>query len=406
MAHSEMICKSRPIYQSTPLSFLEQYAAPVVDLYSSTDCNPLLSLIGDSETKYIDIEIYAMADKDVRDAIRAALKRGVRVRIVKEPAPNGESCRVFPNYKPAHALPPQEAYHKTSPKDPSDCADQQALVHDIEVYAKNGSAYVPYNKPAFCLNPDMSCFEHGKIAIINGAVALISTGNFDSTSFCNLKYDPERCNRDYTMVTSVPEVVRTLAAVFERDLKGKSYDLADLLAKVGSPKVTVSPRSIDQLITFIKSAKKSIRIQAQYLKEPRINEALQSMAKKVRVMVNAASPCSFGKPSDSDKKKFTQIYTAFDAAGIVSRMFTDRQTIGGRPGYMHAKAIVVDDERAWVGSINGSTPSVSNNREFGVIFNDAGAVQKLVKQMQEDFTSPNSESWREGLACLKDTPRH
>jgi len=86
-------------------------------------------------------------------------------------------------------------------------------------------------------------------------------------------------------------------------------------------------------------------------------------------------------------------------------MFTDLQKVGGMPGYMHAKAIVIDEKRAWVGSINGSTTAVNKNREFGVFFDDTAAVRKLIAQMQEDFTSPNSESWHEGLMCAKDTPR-
>jgi phosphatidylserine/phosphatidylglycerophosphate/cardiolipin synthase-like enzyme len=329
------------------------------------------------------------------------------VRIVKEPVPLGEGCQLFPKY-----IINRNSKDVMPVKDPADCADEQALVRDVEAAAAKGSAYVPFNKKEFCTKPYTYCFEHGKIAVVNDRVALVSTGNFDSTNLCNLKYNPDRCNRAYTVVTSVPEVVGTLGAVFKNDLKGKYYDLAELLKSVGSPKVTVSPFSLDQLSAFIDSAKESIRIQNQYLKEPEINKALIRAAgrkgpngKKVRIMVNVASPCSFGKPQGHEATSFATIYRSFDAGGISSRMFTDLQKIGGMPGYLHAKAIVVDDKRAWVGSINGSTTAVNKNREFGVFFDDTVAVRKLIGQMQEDFTSPNSESWQEGLMCTKDTPR-
>ena len=357
-----------------------------VDIYFSTDPSPLLQMISGAQ-KSLAIEIYTMGDKDVRAAIRTALAKGIQVRIVKDPTPLGETCFLF---------------SATTAKDSEDCKDQQALVREVQATADHGGAYVPFNKSVLCANPAQKCFEHGKMAIVDGATLLVSTGNFDSTNLCDIQYNPSHCNRDYNLVTHDSQMIDTLSAVFENDLKGERYDLAGLLAQAGSPAVTVSPFSLEPLVNFIHSAKTRIRVQEQYLHEPTINAALQNAAQQnIQVQVDVASPCSFGKPSDKEAAAFSKIYQAFDAAGVASRMFTARQKVGGKPGYLHAKAIVVDEERAWVGSVNGSTTSVSNNREFGIFFNDPLSVRRLIGQMEADFTSPDSESWQEGLQCAE-----
>jgi hypothetical protein len=126
--------------------------------------------------------------------------------------------------------------------------------------------------------------------------------------------------------------------------------------------------------------------------------------------VNIASLCAFGPPKpDSLDLKFPNsvgsILTAFDKAGIQTRMFSGAQSIGGKIGYLHAKAIVVDDKYAWVGSTNGSSPAVNANREFGLFFSDPRMVNALLGYMRYDFMDPRGETWQESAQCLRDPPR-
>jgi phosphatidylserine/phosphatidylglycerophosphate/cardiolipin synthase-like enzyme len=78
--------------------------------------------------------------------------------------------------------------------------------------------------------------------------------------------------------------------------------------------------------------------------------------------------------------------------------------VKNKSGYLHAKAIVVDRARAWVGSVNGSTTSIENNREFGIMLNAASEVSKLEAYINADFSHPDSETWQESLLCKKDPP--
>src|SRR5208283_1682371 len=113
---------------------------------------------------------------------------------------------------------------------------------------------------------------------------------------------------------------------------------------------------------FIDSANTSIDIETQYLKDPDLNEAIVRAAKKgVKVNVTVASVCAFGKPSTSEAAATQRIYSAFDEAGISTSMFNSSNKINGKKGYLHAKTMIVDGNRAWMGSENGSSESLTQN---------------------------------------------
>jgi len=142
------------------------------------------------------------------------------------------------------------------------------------------------------------------------------------------------------------------------------------------------------------------------LKNPEMNNELIAASKRgVKVYVIVSSVCAFGDPSKSDPNEITQwnqTYSAFDNAGINTRVFTKQMLIDGIGGYLHAKTIVVDQSRAWVGSVNGSTQALTSNREFGLFFNESDQVTKLSQDMSADFDSSNAETWQESAACAKD----
>ena len=52
---------------------------------------------------------------------------------------------------------------------------------------------------------------------------------------------------------------------------------------------------------------------------------------------------------------------------------------------MHAKIIVVDGVKAFVGSENISTQSLDQNRELGIIVSDTTILNKLQSTFQTDW---------------------
>ncbi|HTL13151.1 MAG TPA: phospholipase D-like domain-containing protein [Bdellovibrionota bacterium] len=362
-------------------------AATAGDLfYESGTGHPILGMIQHASAS-IDLEIYSMNDPRVDTAIRAAVKRGVEVRIIQEPHPVGSTCSIFD---------PAKHRKKDDPGTPDpeilDCQRGHALVEYVNAH---GGQYVPFPKDLCTIS---NCLQHGKLAIFDGETAMISSGNLDKSSLCDLAEKPDNCDRDYNIVTQDPDVLDSLHTVFENDLASTPTDLGGL-----DNRLTVSPESLEPITAFIASAKTSLQIETQYLEDPTMNQAIIDAAKRgVKVSLMVASACSFGKPSSSTMKKWNRIYLAFDAAGATSRAFDGAMQVGGIKGYLHAKAIIVDGKRAWVGSVNGSTQSLTRNREFGIFLNDPALVRSLNAFVAGDFDDSRAESWQDSLLCKND----
>ncbi|MBL7717103.1 MAG: hypothetical protein JNL01_16690 [Bdellovibrionales bacterium] len=352
----------------------------------NSQSNSLLDMI-DATKSTLDIEIYEMSSVTVRNAVYAAQKRGVSVRIIYEPKPVGSSCDIVGGVSGA-----------VQSKDPN-CMATVSFLKQVE---KNGGQTVPFNKK-LCGTATTSCFQHGKIVISDKKVALVSTGNFNSSNLCLSLEKPSKCNRDYSVVVDDSEILAGLQSFFDQDFAAAPFDPKSLLTPKLAQKMTVSPISKQALIDMIQSAKTSVEVQNQYLRDPDLNQALIDVATRgVKVQLMVVSACNFGKPTAKDTQQFNSIYGAFAQAGIDARFFTKKIQVNGYPGYMHAKAIVVDGKYGWVGSINGSTTSLDSNREYGVFFDEATWVQSLQGQMASDFTHQMSANLQESLTCVKD----
>ena len=55
--------------------------------------------------------------------------------------------------------------------------------------------------------------------------------------------------------------------------------------------------------------------------------------------------------------------------------------------YVHAKSLVADGARAYVGSENFTQNSLTNNRELGIIFSSAPEVNKVLTTTHGDFAN-------------------
>ncbi len=354
------------------------------EVFENASSTPILSLIRGAK-KSIEIEIYEMGNKQVLNELQLAMDRGVSLRIIQEGTPVGNSCHIFE--------PVQIEEDET-------CQNLKSFLGKVKA---KGGTYVPFAHDQLCGENKKNCFEHGKMIIIDQARVLISTGNFNLSNLCFSDENPKNCNRDFSVVSSDPAVVQTLGKIFEQDLKQNASELPSLLSSDAARKLTVSPFSFPPIKAFIQSARKTLQIENQYLNDPEMNQAiLDAAAKGVKVQILVASACSFGKPKAGDVNRWNQVYGTFDQTGIQSRIFDRQMKVRGASGYLHAKVMIADGERAWVGSVNGSGTAIRSNREFGVFISDFQEVQKLVSYFEQDFKDPNGESWQESLLCEKD----
>jgi cardiolipin synthase len=337
-----------------------------------------------SAKRSLDVEIYMIWDKDIHAAVDQALDRGIRVRILVDEEASRD-CKLL--------SPPK-------PNEDSNCLELRSLFRKISA---QGGSVARFAKDELCGVKGKFCHQHGKMVIVDETYALISSGNFNPPNLCNKRQKLKRCNRDYSYVTYDPKILGMLQEIFAKDLSGLAYDLGPILANDREGKLTVSPLSSTPILQAIQSAQKIVQVENQYLQDPEMNRALMAAAQRgVKVEVTTSSACAFGRPNQQEREKITKIYSEFDAAGISSRMFTRSMKVGDLPGYLHAKALLIDQKLGWVGSINGSFTAFQLNREFGVFFRDLKEIAELEQFLIQDHLHAKSVSWQEALECLNE----
>jgi phosphatidylserine/phosphatidylglycerophosphate/cardiolipin synthase-like enzyme len=355
---------------------------PEPGVYSNATESPLLDLI-DSSKETLDVEIYEIREPVVHAALRRALSRDVAVRVIVEPSTVGGDCKL--------------AFQNDGKLGGENCGVYLDALADLQAA---GAEIKPFPK-TLCGGDAKTCVEHGKLVVADGKTALVSTGNFNASNLCSLTPKASRCNRDFSVIVDDEPSVRALAAVFAHDFTAESYDVNAVLAQFPGHRLTVSPVSAPELFAFLGEAKSSLALQAQYLKDPSLNEVLTEIAQSgVQVRATVASACSFGPMTEKESAKVAGTMQPLVDAGIDVKMFTTRNVIAGKQAYMHSKVFVVDRAKAWVGSTNGSRQAIYANREFGVFLEDPKDVEKLLAVVDADHDSEANEELADNLNCL------
>jgi phosphatidylserine/phosphatidylglycerophosphate/cardiolipin synthase-like enzyme len=271
--------------------------------------------------KSVWLELYILTDTNVIHALEDVANSGLDVRVMLEPHPFGGG--VYPS-KTLDEL--QAAGVKTED-----------------------------TSPAFPLT-------HEKGMIIDGRTAYTMTSNLSRSA---LGGSSGATNREYGIIDSNPQDVQAVAAIFSADWNHTTAQYSDANLVV-SP---VNSRSI--LTALIGSAHLSLLIETEEMEDSSIESALVSSAQH-GVTVEIIMPSSSSLSSSS-----TQGIATLKSGGIQVR--EDSRL------YMHAKIIVVDGVRAFVGSENFSSQSLDQNRELGIIVADSGVLSKLNSTFQGDW---------------------
>jgi phosphatidylserine/phosphatidylglycerophosphate/cardiolipin synthase-like enzyme len=133
-----------------------------------------------------------------------------------------------------------------------------------------------------------------------------------------------------------------------------------------------SPGSEPALLDLIGGAKKSLYIYNEEMADMNIVKALIDAAQRgVAVYVDMTG-------SSEWKWQFAELSTA----GVHVRTYADADDA---PLYIHAKMIVADDARAFVGSENFSLASLDDNRELGIMIDDPAVIRSLTKTFIADW---------------------
>ncbi len=290
--------------------------------------------------KSILLEMYLLTysgiTQQITDALIAKHKAGLDVRIILENQPF-----IMPT-------PPKPG---EMPKPPINVnrAAFEALT--------NAGVRVKRSSPQFV-------FTHQKSMVIDGKVGYIMTMNFSNAAF--------QKNREYIVIDESPSDVDELIRIFEAD-----WSETPIVPK--DPDLVVSPNnSKERILTLIKGAKKTLQLQVEFMDDP---DVIQALADRKNAGVDVSIQLSYHKP---DPK------SGYDSNGIIKKKLEDVgitnvkfiKTVG-----LHCKLIVTDNSKAYVGSENFTTNSLTRNREMGIIIKDKVIVNKLSEIAAKDWAA-------------------
>jgi phosphatidylserine/phosphatidylglycerophosphate/cardiolipin synthase-like enzyme len=211
--------------------------------------------------------------------------------------------------------------------------------------------------------PSAYTFTHAKTVIIDNAKVLIMTMNLTQTS--------AKDNREYIATDSDPADVADCETLFAADYAGQSVKVNGKLIVSPQAASPIDPRA--RLKALIDSAKTSLDVEVQSLSDDTLTEAIILAHKAkvaVRVVLEGGNEVTPGQMDDITKLK---------AAGV--------PLVGVTAPYIHAKAIVVDNQKVFVGSQNFTPTALLQNREIGVVTDAPAEVTKVRDVIAKDFAA-------------------
>ncbi|HEY0754655.1 MAG TPA: phospholipase D-like domain-containing protein [Ktedonobacteraceae bacterium] len=216
-------------------------------------------------------------------------------------------------------------------------------------------------------NPDFP-LTHEKGLLIDNAVAYIMTSNMTNAALGVGNYT---LNREYDIVDTNTQDVQAIAAIFQADWQRGTVSF-------NAPDLVVSPLNARLAFNLlIASASQTLLVTAEEMQDSGIEQDLIAAAQRA-VNVQVILPTPGGGSSDSNLNGIL----AIKQGGVHVR--EDPRL------YMHAKTLIVDGQRAFVGSENISTPSLDQNRELGIIIADGSVLQTLQQTFQKDWNDSQS----------------
>ncbi len=281
--------------------------------------------------KSVWVEMYLLSARSVLSALEEAAHKGIDVRVMLEMHPVGGG---------------------SSPRKILD----QLIAAGAKAQASD---------PGFALT-------HEKGMIIDGTTAFIMTSNFTRAALGGTSGGKAGTkNREYDIIDTNIQDVQAVIAIFNADWDHTTAHFND-------PNLVVSPvNSRNDFISLISSAHSTILLEGEEMQDSRIEQALVNAAKHgVHVQVILPSPRSDANDSNSQ--------------GINTIKQGSVQVKEDPRLYMHAKIIVVDGRKAFIGSENISTQSLDKNRELGILIADGNVLNTLQQTFRQDWSDSRS----------------
>jgi cardiolipin synthase len=212
-------------------------------------------------------------------------------------------------------------------------------------------ARVRWSDPAFP-------YMHAKVLVVDEAVAVVSTGNYSSSSIGH--------ERNFAATLADPDDVADLVSLFDADWDRGPVDLA-------CTRLLVSPvNARERLLSFIASARSTLAIESMQFADTEVREAVAARKTAgVEVRVLLADPSWVERNRDG-------------AAYLAARAIPVRWMASPA---VHVKTVLVDGAAAFLGSENLSYTSLSLNREVGLVVTEVPAVETVSSTFERDWAA-------------------
>ncbi len=193
---------------------------------------------------------------------------------------------------------------------------------------------------------------HAKFAIIDGETLVVGTANYAYSSLHH--------NREYVAIVK-GDPVQDAVKVFLADWKGESTPAVS--------QILVSPGNMRYgLISLLTEARNTILIEAEYITD---NEFINILKQKARSGVTVKVIMEYNDAN-------THTYRELSESGVLVKW--------ARGLTMHAKMIVIDGMKVYVGSANFTPTSMDSNRELGVVLESKEVVSKIIDTFNGDWS--------------------
>jgi cardiolipin synthase len=281
---------------------------------------PILDALGAAK-KSLQIRMFLFTDPALINAVIAAKRRGVKVRVMLNPARRGGESE-------------------------NDDTKLKLIHEGIEVIDSS---------PAFDLT-------HQKSMVIDGSDGFVESFNWETRDLT--------VTRDYAVVTTHKVEVEEMNACFEADWERKQFNPGQYSQLIWCPN-----NGRERIANFIDSAKHSLWLQNERYQDTVIIERL------VKAVERGVSLRVLARPPHTLKKD--KLVEGVGGLRIMQDVGAKIHTLKGLK--LHAKMILADDARAIVGSINLSPGSFDGRRELAIETDAHHVVKRLNKTAQEDW---------------------
>jgi cardiolipin synthase A/B len=283
---------------------------------------PILDAVSTAR-KSLQIRMFLFTDSRLTDAVIATRRRGVKVRVMLNPARRGGESE-------------------------NDATKGKLAAAGIEVKDSN---------PAFDLT-------HQKSMVVDGATGFVESFNWETRNLT--------VTRDYAVVTANKTEVAEMEAGFESDWARTTFSPGGRSQLIWCPN-----NGRERIADFIDSAKHSLWLQNERYQDTVIIERLVRAAMRgVRLHILARPPHTLKK----DK-----LVEGVGGLRILHDVGAKVHALKGLK--LHAKMILADEKRAIVGSINLSPGSFDGRRELAIETDSQHVVKRLNEAAQTDWAN-------------------